>query len=737
MPSQPLVACALRRILHVSLLLSMMFLAGCGGGVHTTNVVAAPNTFTISGTVSGLSSTGLVLQDNGGDSLPVNTNGTFTFLTPLNDQAAYNVLASAQPAAQICNVLNGSGTISLAKITNISVVCVTPPAGGSGTIALGGGTVTTPAATVTAPPGSSIAPQHISIATLAAPPGLPKALTPVGAAVDVSVDSPAMINAPFLIVLPYDPAGVVNENDMAVVHFDTARSRYEPVTILKHDTTAHTFEIESRTFSPFSIVEFVNSTLDASHSVTNFSPGHNGWNISNFGGIPNFGSNFLPGGNCLGMSAYATWYFGNHNSPFLFDEFSASGTPSIAQLVAVRAHLAQSQYWAQQSSTYLSALGSPATAELMKMYLDIFDQPLILLLGKDGNPTHAGVLYGYDSGGFQFYDVNVVGAPESVSFNGVNFGTYSNVGLSFNTFTYVALPSLGRTEDFATLTAQAEGNFASSSLISLTSPTPGQQVAAHSVDVTGTLSGSLNSTATVFAYVKGIQQNLLTSNGSFSGTLPVANGDNTIILLAAAMLDQQSNWYPNAATLIFDVTGGLPPTTLFTTLAWNQSDTDVDLYVTEPSPSNQTSWFASKQTTNLLTLDFDNTTGFGPEHTTLTTSGPNPGTVLPGDYAINVHYFSDHGTNQSVNGTVSIVLNEGMPNQVLITKPFTIGPSNPGNAAPGSTGLDWISIGTVDLVNGSITLAPQNARPVAFPTINQPQPAEYMLKKPPSNGAHD
>ena len=42
-----------------------------------------PRTYTIGGTVSGLSGT-VVLQDNGGDNLSVSGNGSFTFATPVD-----------------------------------------------------------------------------------------------------------------------------------------------------------------------------------------------------------------------------------------------------------------------------------------------------------------------------------------------------------------------------------------------------------------------------------------------------------------------------------------------------------------------------------------------------------------------------------------------------------------------------------------------------------------------------
>lgn len=689
-------------------------------GANVTNVqvtCTTPTTYTIGGTVSGLSGPGLVLQDDGGDSLPVSANGTFTFPTSLTNQASYIVTTSAQPGGQVCSVLNGMGIVVSANVTNVFVSCINPPVGGSGLLLPSGGTVSTPAATVTAPPGASVTQQNVTITTVAPPAGLPRMLASLGAAIDISVDSPATINAPFLITLPYDPTGIPDENEMAVVHYNTTTTRYEPVTILGHDTNAHTFQIDSRTFSPFVIATFVDSLLDTSHTVS-FTPGANGWNINNFG------SYFTPDGNCLGMAAYATWYFDTNVAPPLNGAFSTNGTPSIAQLVAVHAMLAQSQYWAQQSNTYLNSLGASITGSLMKLYLDEFDQPLILLLGSNGSAQHAGVLYGYDASGFQFYDVNVMNVPQTVSFDGAQFGTYSG----YNLFTYVAAPSLGRTEDFAALTTDANGGFASSSLITVSSPTPDQQIDALSVPLTGTLSSSLNSNATVIAYVKGVLQIIPTSNYSFSGTIPIAAGDNPVVVIAGVNLAQQSNWYTNAATLIFDATGTLPPSTLLATLTWNQDTSDVDLYVTEPTPSDQTAWYANPVTTNLLSLDFDNTTGYGPEHTTLTTAGNNPGIALPGEYTIAVHYYSDYGTGQAVTGSVSIVVNEGMPNQVYTTQDFSIALSNSNNASPGSTGPDWVAIGTADLINGTITLAPATARPMATPRRNESTP-QYKLKK--------
>jgi len=78
----------------------------------------------VGGTASGIARTGLVLQNNAGDDLPVDADGTFTFATPLVDASAYDVTVSAQPPGQLCSVSNGSGNLAGASVTDVSVSCV-------------------------------------------------------------------------------------------------------------------------------------------------------------------------------------------------------------------------------------------------------------------------------------------------------------------------------------------------------------------------------------------------------------------------------------------------------------------------------------------------------------------------------------------------------------------------------------------------------------------------------------
>ena len=97
-----------------------------GSGTASANVtnvqVVCSNLYTIGGTVSGLTGTGLVLQDNGGNNLAVSASGSFAFSTAVASGAAYSVTVLTQPTGQSCTVSSGSGTAS-ANVSNVQVTC--------------------------------------------------------------------------------------------------------------------------------------------------------------------------------------------------------------------------------------------------------------------------------------------------------------------------------------------------------------------------------------------------------------------------------------------------------------------------------------------------------------------------------------------------------------------------------------------------------------------------------------
>ena len=116
-----------------------------GANVTNVEVDCVTNQFTVGGNVSGLTGSGLMLQNNGGDYLPIGADGSFTFASTLDDGNAYNVTVFAQPGdpSQTCSVSNGSGNLAGGNVTNVAVDCVTNQftIGGNVTGLLGSGLV--------------------------------------------------------------------------------------------------------------------------------------------------------------------------------------------------------------------------------------------------------------------------------------------------------------------------------------------------------------------------------------------------------------------------------------------------------------------------------------------------------------------------------------------------------------------------------------------------------------------
>jgi hypothetical protein len=87
---------------------------------------APPAQYSVGGTITGLNASGLVLQVNNGDTLPVPANSTgFTF-DGLASGATYDVTINTQPTGESCTVTNGTGIIGSANVTNVVVTCGQP-----------------------------------------------------------------------------------------------------------------------------------------------------------------------------------------------------------------------------------------------------------------------------------------------------------------------------------------------------------------------------------------------------------------------------------------------------------------------------------------------------------------------------------------------------------------------------------------------------------------------------------
>jgi len=83
----------------------------------------ATPSFTVGGSVAGLTSGSVVLWLNGREKLTVAANGSFRFPPRLDGGTPYSVRVFAQPNGHACTVANASGIIGAADVGNVQVNC--------------------------------------------------------------------------------------------------------------------------------------------------------------------------------------------------------------------------------------------------------------------------------------------------------------------------------------------------------------------------------------------------------------------------------------------------------------------------------------------------------------------------------------------------------------------------------------------------------------------------------------
>lgn len=131
--------------------------------------------------------------------------------------------------------------------------------------------------------------------------------------------------------------------------------------------------------------------------------------------------------------------------------------------------------------------------------------------------------------------------------------------------------------------------------------------------------------------LNGIDQQIYVNNGSFDVTIPIANGDNTIVIRANG---------PNGDTgisSILTVHGSFTEPDIRVTLTWNTPTSDMDLHVW--NPQGEHSWYNNTIISD-GSLDIDKQRGYGPENFTATTG-------LAGVYTVKINSFSLHDDSYS------------------------------------------------------------------------------------------
>lgn len=93
-----------------------------GASVADVAIACTPATFTVGGTLSGVTGIGLVLESRG-EAITLAKDGSFVFFAPITSGSSYEVAVVAQPEGGSCAVSAGSGVVGGADVTSVRVTC--------------------------------------------------------------------------------------------------------------------------------------------------------------------------------------------------------------------------------------------------------------------------------------------------------------------------------------------------------------------------------------------------------------------------------------------------------------------------------------------------------------------------------------------------------------------------------------------------------------------------------------
>lgn len=189
----------------------------------------------------------------------------------------------------------------------------------------------------------------------------------------------------------------------------------------------------------------------------------------------------------------------------------------------------------------------------------------------------------------------------------------------------------------------------------------------HFTTVAGTIDNFDGDEATMD--INGDQQTIAVTNNTFEDVAILSDGENLVIISAEGP--------GGIGTDSVVINSTAPQTNIWIRLIWDQDNTDVDLYTTEPG--GFTCWYADKLSPNTgAQLDVDDVTGYGPEHYYISEL---EGHILEyGLYEIDVHYYSDHGTGLAVVAEILVYKDDsyyGEWSQIMsVSNPWDNGPEN-------------------------------------------------------------
>ncbi|MGE4496449.1 MAG: YfaP family protein [Deferribacterales bacterium] len=499
---------------------------------------------------------------------------------------------------------------------------------------------------------------------------------------------------PVEITLPFDDA-----SNVPVPFYVDENGVLRPVLVTNVDTVNKTFTFVTTHTSVWAWI--VDVLTDSPDEDTGFRPLVDGFNIANMG------SSYHTGGECFGMTTFAQWYYDQKREGHggLYDRYLTSvgtdvnGDSVIGQdVIATRAFSAANQSW-NWSEYILPNINTTDEYRYKAIVsaIKLTKRPVNLSIksvGENGQFTggHAVLAYGVDESDGQLfiYDPNHPGDTTYIIYDTETkqfqpYGNYTKFFLN-GTGTY----SLNET--YENIFQDAQHSFTSDNKpqISITSHTNGEVVTTRNIQLVGVVESSevLITNLDVFVGTEKFST-LVDNSGNFSVGVSLKTGENKLSFVTKGRVSGElvtvspNNMDANP----FSINVNVDSAVMLVTLTWDKNDTDVDLYVIDPN--GDYSAYFHKFTADGGELDYDITTGYGPEHWTLTTTD----TIRwNGEYLVRLHYYSDHNDEEEIgtNFKISVKLYEETDYEVEYIMTGYLGASNPSNDAHTGTGADWV-----------------------------------------------
>lgn len=495
---------------------------------------------------------------------------------------------------------------------------------------------------------------------------------------------------PCNVTLPYNPDIITNEESIRFYYYDEEDNRLDSTGFISQDMIENTITFYTGTFSSFIAIELsiaVNELFEEDYTVdSGFRPSTDGWFITNFG------SYISAGGNCLGMTGFAKWYYAHKKADAetsLYNKY-IDGDPKewrddeTAIQLASRCQLGTSGIWSSltQEEKDWAKTNARDVAYSIIHGLKVSGEPqLVGLATRFNNGTwaeggHAVLAYSYTGGTFEIYDPNYPKTAPGTDARQIPFtyntgftrvyssGQNAGEGRQYNIFYHAGIKTFAPLNAYSGLYDSAEKDFTDDSIfptVTLTdanSMTLGEtpidtdgdgirDTTESKVTISGIITEGQEEVTSTLIFVSNRKFQVPVNAGSFSQEVPLFAGDNDIVVLTT-----EANTWENWAGYLSDTIRSSASTSSLTfTLTWEQDNCDIDLHVLEPTIDEEKGrhiYYGNKGSSidEHPYLDIDNTWGYGPEHYYATDQMTLPnyqesGKSIYGMYKFRTNYYSD------------------------------------------------------------------------------------------------